>query len=84
MVRRGPVEGATPALAEPQSGGQPEHEQPDHGQRLTPYDGEHHLISSAVFPVVGGRRTRAGRKLCLVMNPGVPFDCLGTSPENPT
>jgi len=38
------------------------------------HDGEHHLVSIAVIPVIGGRRTRAGAELYREMNPGVPID----------
>jgi DNA polymerase III epsilon subunit-like protein len=35
---------------------------------------DHHLISIAVVPVVGGRRVQARQELYRVMNPGVPID----------
>ncbi len=37
-------------------------------------EGEHHLISIAIVPVVGGQRARASSGLYFVMNPGVPID----------
>jgi len=37
-------------------------------------DGEHHLISLAVVPVVGGRRGTASSEAYWEMNPGVPID----------
>ena len=42
-------------------------------------DEEHHLISIAVIPVVGGRRTKTGEELHRVMNPGVPIDDFSAS-----
>lgn len=41
--------------------------------------GEHHLISIAVIPVVGGRRTRSGEELYREMNPGVPIDPVSSA-----
>lgn len=43
------------------------------------HEGEHHLISIAVVPVVGGRRTKAGDELLRVMNPGVPIDDISSA-----
>lgn len=37
-------------------------------------DGEHHLISIAIVPVVGGHRTKAKDELHRVMKPGAPID----------
>lgn len=41
---------------------------------FTTHDGQHHLVSLAVVPVVGGRRTRTRDQLYRVINPGVPID----------
>ena len=38
------------------------------------HDGEHHLISLAIIPVIGGRRVKASQEFYAVMNPGVPID----------
>ena len=38
------------------------------------YEGEHHLISIAIVPVIGGRRAKASEELHHVMHPGVPID----------
>ena len=38
------------------------------------HDGEHHLISLAIVPVIGGRRAKAKEEFYAVMNPGVPID----------
>ena len=37
-------------------------------------DGEHHLISIAIVPVIGGRRTKAREEFHRVMKPGAPVD----------
>lgn len=42
------------------------------------HEGEHHLISIGIVPVVGGHRTRATEELYRVMNPGVPIDDITT------
>ncbi len=42
----------------------------------TDEDGEHHLISIAVIPVVGGHRVKPRDELYLVMNPSVPIDLV--------
>ncbi len=41
-------------------------------------DGEHHLISIGIVPVVGGHRTKTGDELYRVMHPGVPIDDVST------
>jgi DNA polymerase III epsilon subunit-like protein len=38
------------------------------------HDGEHHLISIAIVPVIGGHRAKASEEAHFVMNPGVPID----------
>jgi len=38
------------------------------------HEGEHHLISLAIVPVIGGRRAKANEEFYAVMNPGVPID----------
>ena len=43
------------------------------------HDDEHHLISIAVVPVIGGRRTKASHELYRVMNPGVPIDDVSSA-----
>lgn len=43
------------------------------------HEGEHHLISIAIVPVVGGRRTKAADELLRVMNPGVPIDDVSSA-----
>lgn len=43
------------------------------------HDREHHLISIAVVPVIGGRRTRVGEEFYREMNPGVPIDSFSSS-----
>lgn len=38
------------------------------------HEGQHHLLSLAIVPVIGGRRARVGEELYREMNPGVPID----------
>ena len=38
------------------------------------HEGEHHLISLAIVPVIGGRRAKVNQEFYAVMNPGVPID----------
>lgn len=43
------------------------------------HNGEHHLISLAIVPVIGGRRAKAKEEFYAVMNPGVPIDEVTSS-----
>jgi len=37
-------------------------------------DDEHYIISLAIVPIIGGRRTTASQEFHAIMNPGVPID----------
>ena len=43
------------------------------------HQGEHHLISLAIVPVVGGRRTKVRDEFHAIMNPGVPIDSISSA-----